>query len=159
MHGSYEALKYGTTLDGLADLTGGVTESISIKTDTPTGQLSQRLLSRLLCSTSIVTAVANPSAHSSSSSSSSGSSTGSNKENNNNTNNNTTIHNGGKNHADTILNGDDKGSNSSSPKMSRNAIDRSPNGILLGISYKICSVDKVIHLTFTIITFLISKLI
>lgn len=28
MHGSYEALKYGNLLDGLADLTGGITESM-----------------------------------------------------------------------------------------------------------------------------------
>lgn len=28
LHGSYEALKYGSLLDGLADLTGGITESI-----------------------------------------------------------------------------------------------------------------------------------
>lgn len=33
LHGSYEALKYGSLLDGLADLTGGITESIQIKND------------------------------------------------------------------------------------------------------------------------------
>ena len=31
LHGSYEALKYGSVLDGLADLTGGVAESILLK--------------------------------------------------------------------------------------------------------------------------------
>ena len=41
LHGSYEALKYGSVLDGLADLTGGVAESILLKND-PTG--SGRLL-------------------------------------------------------------------------------------------------------------------
>ena len=31
LHGSYEALKYGTSLDGLSDLTGGIAESILLK--------------------------------------------------------------------------------------------------------------------------------
>ena len=30
MHGSYEALKYGTALDGLADLTGGAAENLKL---------------------------------------------------------------------------------------------------------------------------------
>jgi hypothetical protein len=33
LHGSYEALKYGTSLDGLSDLTGGIAESIPLKPD------------------------------------------------------------------------------------------------------------------------------
>ena len=33
LHGSYEALKYGTLLDGIADLTGGISESITLKTN------------------------------------------------------------------------------------------------------------------------------
>ena len=53
LHGSYEALKYGSVLDGLADLTGGVAESITLKSD-PTG--SGRLLLELLDMTSVVTA-------------------------------------------------------------------------------------------------------
>jgi len=53
LHGSYEALKYGSVLDGLADLTGGVAESILLKND-PTG--SGRLLIELLDMTSVITA-------------------------------------------------------------------------------------------------------
>ena len=53
MHGSYESLKYGTVLDGLADLTGGVAESIPIKNEATGGG---RKLSELLDMTSIVTA-------------------------------------------------------------------------------------------------------
>ncbi|KAK2725610.1 calpain-C-like isoform X2 [Artemia franciscana] len=53
LHGSYEALKYGTTLDGLVDLTGGITESIPIKNETAN---AARLLNRLLSATSVVTA-------------------------------------------------------------------------------------------------------
>lgn len=52
LHGSYEALKYGTMLDGLADLTGGITESISIRQDTTS---SGRLLNKLLDMTSLIT--------------------------------------------------------------------------------------------------------
>jgi len=53
LHGSYEALKYGSVLDGLADLTGGVAESLPLKND-PTG--SGRLLIELLDMTSVITA-------------------------------------------------------------------------------------------------------
>ena len=53
MHGSYESLKYGTVLDGLADLTGGVAESIPIKNEATGGG---RKLAELLDMTSIVTA-------------------------------------------------------------------------------------------------------
>lgn len=53
LHGSYEALKYGSVLDGLADLTGGVAESIPLKND-PTG--TGRLLIELLDMTSVITA-------------------------------------------------------------------------------------------------------
>ncbi|XP_076040187.1 calpain C isoform X2 [Oratosquilla oratoria] len=53
LHGSYEALKYGTSLDGLSDFTGGISESISLRSDPTT---CGRLLSKLLDLTSIVTA-------------------------------------------------------------------------------------------------------
>lgn len=52
LHGSYEALKYGTLLDGLADLTGGITESINLRQD-PTS--CNRILTKLLDMTSLVT--------------------------------------------------------------------------------------------------------
>jgi hypothetical protein len=52
LHGSYEALKYGTLLDGLADLTGGITESISIRQDPTT---CGRMLNKLLEMTSLIT--------------------------------------------------------------------------------------------------------
>lgn len=52
LHGSYEALKYGSMLDGLSDLTGGITESIPVKQD---GTSYSRLLLKLLDMTSIVT--------------------------------------------------------------------------------------------------------
>ncbi|KAL7025041.1 hypothetical protein ACKWTF_013312 [Chironomus riparius] len=59
LHGSYEALKYGTLLDGLADLTGGITESMSIKSD----QINIRppVLHSLLDCTSIITCTINSS--------------------------------------------------------------------------------------------------
>lgn len=53
MHGSYEALKYGTLLDGMADLTGGVTESVSLKKEAAAA--CNGLLKSLLEMTSIVT--------------------------------------------------------------------------------------------------------
>jgi hypothetical protein len=31
LHGSYEALKYGSVLEGLADLTGGVVETLPLR--------------------------------------------------------------------------------------------------------------------------------
>ncbi len=52
LHGSYEALKYGSSLDGFADLTGGITESIRLRQD-PTS--CSRILSKLLQMTSIIT--------------------------------------------------------------------------------------------------------
>lgn len=60
LHGSYEALKYGTSLDGLSDFTGGIAESVSLRSDPTT---CGRLLSKLLDLTSIVTAVVSPHSH------------------------------------------------------------------------------------------------
>ncbi|CAH2035743.1 unnamed protein product, partial [Iphiclides podalirius] len=51
MHGSYEALKYGNLLDGLADLTGGITESMILS---EFGEA--HALSSLMKASSIVTA-------------------------------------------------------------------------------------------------------
>lgn len=56
LHGSYEALKYGTLLDGLSDLTGGITESIAIRED-PTA--CGRVLAKLLDMTSLITCTVN----------------------------------------------------------------------------------------------------
>ncbi|KAL4717640.1 hypothetical protein ACJJTC_000789 [Scirpophaga incertulas] len=55
LHGSYEALKYGCLLDGLADLTGGITESIRLTDITDPNSLSA-----MLKTTSIVTAYRYP---------------------------------------------------------------------------------------------------
>lgn len=52
MYGSYEALKYGNSMDGLSDLTGGVTEGLSIE--------QPSTLNYLLTRTSIVTALVVP---------------------------------------------------------------------------------------------------
>jgi len=57
LHGSYEALKYGTLLDGLADLTGGITENVPIKVDS--NIIRPPLLHALLDTTSIVTCTIN----------------------------------------------------------------------------------------------------
>ena len=51
LHGSYEALKYGTSLDGLSDLTGGIAESILLKSSFTTILTT---LNNLLKMTSIV---------------------------------------------------------------------------------------------------------
>ena len=53
LHGSYEALKYGTSLDGLSDLTGGIAESIPIR---PSSTELPATLGHLLKLTSIVLA-------------------------------------------------------------------------------------------------------
>uniref|UniRef100_A0A182QAV0 Calpain catalytic domain-containing protein n=1 Tax=Anopheles farauti TaxID=69004 RepID=A0A182QAV0_9DIPT len=89
LHGSYEALKYGTLLDGLADLTGGITESISIKVDSNI-LIRPPLLHNLLDTTSIITC---------------------------------TINNG-------IM------------TQIRNQTEALPNGIHIGINYRLCSMDK-----------------
>ena len=104
LHGSYEALKYGSTLDGLADLTGGVTESLGVKLD---ASFHVRLLSRLLANTSIITVVAQTNAN--------------NKENNRNN--------------DSNISDKNQQIDSSGRRLA--------NGILLGINYKICSIEKV----------------
>ncbi|XP_048005204.1 calpain-C isoform X2 [Leguminivora glycinivorella] len=51
LHGSYEALKYGSLLDGMADLTGGITESQLVRELT-----DGHSLANLLRATSVVTA-------------------------------------------------------------------------------------------------------
>ena len=51
LHGSYEALKYGTTLDGLSDLTGGIAENIPLKAES-TG--ARELIANLLQMTTVV---------------------------------------------------------------------------------------------------------
>ncbi|XP_032527564.2 calpain-C isoform X2 [Danaus plexippus] len=57
MHGSYEALKYGNLLDGLADLTGGITESLNIS-----DLADATALHNLMKTTSVVTAYRLPNA-------------------------------------------------------------------------------------------------
>lgn len=57
LHGSYEALKYGTLLDGLADLTGGITEAIPIKQENSI--IRPPLLHSLLTTTTIITCTVN----------------------------------------------------------------------------------------------------
>lgn len=57
LHGSYEALKYGTMMDGLSDLTGGIAESISLRHDPTT---CGRLLTNLLDMTTVVTCTVQP---------------------------------------------------------------------------------------------------
>ena len=51
LHGSYEALKYGTSLDGLSDLTGGIAENIVLK---PQSTDISNILAHLLKLTSII---------------------------------------------------------------------------------------------------------
>ncbi|GBM14828.1 Calpain-C [Araneus ventricosus] len=54
LHGSYEALKYACSQDGLADLMGGIIETFSIRQD-PTSCL--KVLGRLLKTTSVATSI------------------------------------------------------------------------------------------------------
>lgn len=54
LHGSYEALKYACSQDGLADLMGGIIETFNIRQD-PTSCV--RVLSRLLKTTSVTTSI------------------------------------------------------------------------------------------------------
>ncbi|XP_055692832.1 calpain-C [Lutzomyia longipalpis] len=62
LHGSYEALKYGTLLDGLADLTGGITECIPIRAENV--PIRPAIMYSLLDTTSIVTCTVNNSTNS-----------------------------------------------------------------------------------------------
>ena len=58
LHGSYEALKYGTLLDGIADLTGGISESITLKTNEINNY--DTVIENLLKMTSVVTCKSQP---------------------------------------------------------------------------------------------------
>lgn len=153
LHGSYEALKYGTTLDGLADLTGGVTESLSvvggghINKDT---SFHVRLLARLLANTSILTAVAHRPTTTTGTiqqqqqqqPNSLTSPQPNNKENNNN-NNSLSSCNSSSTTTSNGLTTTKEQSLQQQQQSSRSVTDRLPIGILVGINYKICAVDKV----------------
>ncbi|XP_046657279.1 calpain-C-like [Daphnia pulicaria] len=157
LHGSYEALKYGTTLDGLADLTGGVTESLSvvggghINKDT---SFHVRLLARLLANTSILTAVAHRPTTTTGTiqqqqqqqPNSLTSPQPNNKENNNN-NNSLSSCNSSSTTTSNGLTTTKEQSLQQQQQSSRSVTDRLPIGILVGINYKICAVDKVDTLT------------
>ncbi|KAG8190280.1 hypothetical protein JTE90_025793 [Oedothorax gibbosus] len=54
LHGSYEALKYGSSLDCLADLTGGITESLAVGYD---ATHCAKTITKLLKMTTIITSV------------------------------------------------------------------------------------------------------
>ena len=101
-----------------------MTESLSISS----GALHIRLLARLLANTSLVTAVVHRSKELQQN--------GINKENSNNNNNsNGTITSSTNGHQKEVINGNPD---------SRSMTDRLPsNGILVGLNYKICSVEKV----------------
>jgi len=58
LHGSYEALKYGTRSDGLTDLLGGVVRQMPILAD----NIRPQTLKELLTTTCIVTCLADKSA-------------------------------------------------------------------------------------------------
>lgn len=56
LHGSYEALKYGTRSDGLSDLTGGIVESIPVKSGPDS--IRPNMLRTILETTCIITCIA-----------------------------------------------------------------------------------------------------
>lgn len=58
LHGSYEALKYGTRSDGLSDLLGGVVECVNLKAMNNTEMLRPQQLKIHLETTSIITCIA-----------------------------------------------------------------------------------------------------
>lgn len=89
MHGSYEALKYGTRSDGLSDLTGGVVETIPVKSGADS--IRPAILRSILESTCIITCIAI------------------------------------------------KGNSS----QFKSQPEKLPNGIAIGVSYRLCSLDKV----------------
>lgn len=68
LHGSYEALKYGSSLEGLADLTGGAGESIPIKEDPLTAKVAIQRLLNLTCLVTATVQVESSSSHKSSNS-------------------------------------------------------------------------------------------
>lgn len=89
LHGSYEALKYGTRSDGLSDLTGGVVESIPVKSGSDS--IRPTILRSILDTTCIITCIA--------------------------------------------IRGNSSQFKSQPEKL--------PNGIAIGVSYRLCSLDKV----------------
>lgn len=89
LHGSYEALKYGTRSDGLSDLTGGIVESIPVKSGVDS--IRPTILRTIIDTTCIITCIA--------------------------------------------IKGNSSQFKSQPEKM--------PNGIGIGVSYRLCSLDKV----------------
>lgn len=89
LHGSYEALKYGTRSDGLSDLTGGIVETIPVKSGSDS--IRPAVLRSILDTTCIITCIAI------------------------------------------------KGNSS----QFKSQPEQLPNGIAIGVSYRLCSLDKV----------------
>ncbi|XP_031634327.1 calpain-C [Contarinia nasturtii] len=89
LHGSYEALKYGTRSDGLSDLTGGIVETIPVKSGSDS--IRPTILRSILDTTCIITCIA--------------------------------------------IRGNSSQFKSQPEKL--------PNGIAIGVSYRLCSLDKV----------------
>lgn len=89
LHGSYEALKYGTRSDGLSDLTGGIVETIPVKSGSDS--IRPAVLRSILDTTCIITCIAI------------------------------------------------KGNSS----QFKSQPEKLPNGIGIGVSYRLCSLDKV----------------